>query len=152
MDTSEMTINERAAWARGFFTRKGPDGDQTREAEGIGPILVLTQDCPKGVEDMVYGLHHGMPCDWIYEMVGDALGAIEEGGEDFYQGLDVDALYPYTHTRRTWHANAGYVSWFDPRDHEIGATTDPDDLISQHMQATMTHIGSCVYAWLEDLD
>lgn len=152
MELCEMTLEERAGWARSFLTRRGESSDlPMREADGIGPILVGKHGCPKEVANMIYDLHDGMPCDWIYEMVGDALDAVEEYADQYHDGLELDCLHPTYFARRAWHANSGMVSGFDPYDWDIGPSTDPDELIAAHMQATLTYIGDRVFAWLENL-
>jgi hypothetical protein len=50
------------------------------------------------------GAHAGMMSDdWRYEFIQDALGAIEDGADD--DGIDLDALYPYSADRLAWLAS-----------------------------------------------
>jgi hypothetical protein len=67
-------------------------------------ILLPADDAPAWFTELCHHAHGSMmPDDWRYELVQDALGAIEDGaGED---RLDLDGLYPYTADRLGWLAS-----------------------------------------------
>jgi hypothetical protein len=44
-----------------------------------------------------------MPDDWRYEFIQDSLSAIEDGADE--DGIELDALYPYTADRLDWLAS-----------------------------------------------
>jgi hypothetical protein len=72
--------------------------DRTRD------ILLPADDAPEWFTGLCHAAHGGMmPDDWRYELIQDALGAIEDGADE--DRLDLDGLYPYTADRLDWLAS-----------------------------------------------
>jgi hypothetical protein len=67
-------------------------------------ILVPADGAPQWFTDLCHHAHGDlMPDDCRYEFIQDALSALADGaGED---GIDLDALYPYTADRLDWLAS-----------------------------------------------
>jgi len=93
MTTQRDRIQELAREASGYLRR-----DAARD------ILLPADGAPDWFTDLCHHAHGGMmPDDWRYEFIQDALNATEDGADE--DGIDLDALYPYTADRLDWLAS-----------------------------------------------
>ena len=62
-----------------------------RELTGNGHILVRADDSPDELRELCYAVHQeasdSFPSDWLYLFIAEALDAIAEFGEHFYEAL-----------------------------------------------------------------
>lgn len=114
----------------------------------LGRILVQDNDAPYELGEMIREVHgSGLPCDWTYEMIGDALDSIQESGEEAF--IDLDALYPSCAARNDWYSSTGARN-IDPEEWGIPATNDLDALVASFMWGEAQRVMSHVLAFLRD--
>jgi hypothetical protein len=93
MTTHHERIQKLAAEANAYLKR-----DTARD------ILLPADGAPDWFAELCHHAHGSMmPDDWRYEFIQDALAALEDGADE--DGIDLDALYPYTADRLDWLAS-----------------------------------------------
>ena len=119
---------------------------------GEAERVVIRDGAPSWVQPLCHHAHGDMmPDDWRFEFIQDALNALADGADD--DGIDLDALYPYTADRLAWLASrldrAGYC---DQAAEESGsAPPSVLDAVAWGMAAELREVYDLVRARLEEL-
>jgi hypothetical protein len=132
------TIQNRAAEANSWLGRT---------SRGEREIVAIKDGAPQWVTDMCRAAHGDMmPDDWRFEMIEDALIAIENGDEFF----DIDSLYPYTHDRLNWFASRNDRHCFcDEAANTWGPFNSIMDQVAAGMSMELEEIKGLLVAWFD---
>lgn len=91
-----------------------------RDLVGNGKILVRSDNAPESLQELCFAVHEdaskSMPNDWIYLFIAEALDAIAEHGDEFYEANTSEERY---FVLASWLADCPDAAWHC--DQEVGA-------------------------------
>lgn len=109
----------------------------------------LAAEAPEWMQELMHTAHADtMPDDWRYEFIEDAITLLENDDDE----IDIDSLYPYTHSRLAWLSSRLDRSRYcdEALEDYGGSISKIDDAIAMGMAREIEEVLSLVRTALEE--